>query len=81
MIDRFPYALLIERNVPDSAVGRRVSVYQARGLPVYALLQADGTARLFAGAFKSPEESTLLTEAMRAAGVTTSLVFRTGRVY
>ena len=81
VIDRFPYALLIERNVPDSAVGTRVSVYQARGLPVYALLQSDGTARLFAGAFKTPEEATLLTEALSAAGVTTSLVYRTGRVY
>jgi hypothetical protein len=81
VIDRFPYALLIERDVPDSAVASRVSTYQARRLPVYALLQSDGTARLFAGAFKTREESTLLSDAMRAAGVPTSLVYRTGRVY
>jgi hypothetical protein len=81
VIDRFPYALLIERDVPDSAVGTRVASYQTRGLPVYALLQANGTARLYAGAFKTPEEATLLTETMRAAGLSTSLVYRTGRVY
>lgn len=81
VIDRFPYALLVERDVPDSAVASRVSVYQTRGLPVYALLQSDGTARVFAGAFKAPEEATSLFEAMRTSGVPSSLVYRTGRVY
>lgn len=81
VIDRFPYALLVERDVPDTAVASRVSVYQARGLPVYALLQSDGTARVFAGAFKTPEEATSLFDALRTSGVTTSLVYRTGRVY
>jgi hypothetical protein len=81
VIERFPYALLVERDVPDSAVASRVSVFQTRGLPVYALLQSDGTARLFAGAFKTPEEATLLYGAMKASGVFTSLVYRTGRVY
>jgi hypothetical protein len=81
VIDRYPYALLVERDVPDSAVASRVSVYQTRGLPVYALLQSDGTARLFAGAFKEPEEASLLSDAMRASGVRTSVVYRTGRVY
>ena len=81
VIERYPYALLVERDVPDSAVGTRVARYQARGLPVYALLQGNGTARLYAGAFKAPEESNLLTDAMRAAGIPTSLAYRTGRVY
>jgi hypothetical protein len=80
-IDRFPYALLVERDVPDTAVASRVSALQARGLPVYALLQSDGTARVFAGAFKAPEEATALYEALRSAGISTSLVYRTGRVY
>lgn len=81
VIERFPYALLVERDVPDSAVALRVSVFQTRGLPVYALLQSDGTARLYAGAFKTPEEASLLYSAMKTSGVSTSLVFRTGRVY
>lgn len=81
VIERFPYALQVERNVPDTAVASRVSVYQARGLPVYALLQSDGTARLYAGAFRIREDAALLAESMRAAGISTTLVFRTGRVY
>jgi hypothetical protein len=81
VIERFPYALLVERDVPDAAVASRVSVFQTRGLPVYALLQADGTARLYAGAFKAPDEATLLYDALKASGIQTSLVYRTGRVY
>lgn len=81
VIDRFPYALLVERDVPDSAVASRVSVYRTRGVPVYALLQSNGTARVYAGAFKTPEEATSLFDALKTSGVATSLVFRTGRVY
>lgn len=81
VIEQLPYALQVERAVPDSAVASRVSVYQARGLPVYALLQPDGTARLYAGAFKTKEDAILLAESMRSAGVHATLVYRTGRVY
>ena len=81
VIDRFPYALLVERDVPDSAVASRVSVYRTRGVPVYALLQSNGTARVYAGAFKTPEEATSLFDALKTSGVSTSLVLRTGRVY
>ena len=81
LIEKFPYALLLARDVPDSAVASRVSAYQRRGLPVYALLQNDGTARVFAGAFKAPEEARSLYDALRSAGISTSLVYRTGRVY
>ncbi|MGH7679591.1 MAG: hypothetical protein ACRENU_14065 [Gemmatimonadaceae bacterium] len=81
VIERFPYALLVARDVPDADVGSRVAAYQSRKLPVYALLQADGTARLYAGAFKTPEEATFLYDEMKKAGIQTSLVYRTGRVY
>ena len=81
LIEKFPYALLVQRDVPDTSVASRVSVYVARGLPVYALLQSDGTARVYAGAFKAPEEAASLYDALRAARIFTSLVYRTGRVY
>ncbi len=81
VIESYPYALLVERNVADDAVAARVSRFQARGLPVYALLQSDGTARIYAGAFKTVDEATLLYDALKASGVQTSLVYRTGRVY
>jgi hypothetical protein len=81
VIEKFPYALLVERDVPDSEVSSRVSVYQNRQLPAYALRQGDGTARIYVGAFKAPDEATLLYDAMKTAGIQTSLVYRTGRVY
>ncbi len=81
VIERRPYALQVERAVPDTGVANRVAMYQAKQLPVYALLQSDGTARLFAGAFKNKEEADPLADMLRAAGVRTSVVFRTGRVY
>lgn len=81
VIERFPYALLLERDVPDTAVGARVSALLARGIPVYALLQADRTARVYVGAFKTPNEAASLYDALRSSGISTSLVFRTGRVY
>ena len=81
VIDRFPYALLIQRDVGDSVVAARVSALNARGLPAYALFQTDGTARVYAGAFKDPTEATLLYDALRSSGIQTSLVYRTGRVY
>ena len=67
--------------LPDSSVATRVERYERRRLPVYALLQDDGTARLYAGAFKEPTEAEPLYEALRAAGIQTTLVYRTGRVY
>jgi hypothetical protein len=81
VIEQYPYALLVERDVPDSAVSTRVSVYLNRNLPVYPLSQGNGAARIYAGAFKNPDEATLLYDAMKSAGIQTSLVYRTGRVY
>ena len=81
VIEQFPYALLVERAVSDTAVGSKIYAYQSRGIPVYGLMQSDGTARLFAGAFKTPNEATLLFDALKASGVATTLVKRTGRVY
>lgn len=80
-IERFPYGLLVERDVPDADVAARVERYQKRRLPVYALLQSDGTARLYAGAFKHPDEAILLHDVMKTAGIQTTLVYRTGRAY
>jgi hypothetical protein len=80
-VERFPYALLIERDVPDSSVASRVAFWRARDQPVYALLQPDGTSRVYAGAFKEPDESLLLADALRANGVSPTLAYRTGRAF
>lgn len=81
VIEPFPYALLIERDVADGAVAAKVSALQARNVPAYALAQSNNTARVYAGAFRAPAEAVRLYEDLRAAGIQTSLVYRTGRVY
>jgi hypothetical protein len=78
---RVPYALLLQRGVTAENAAGLIRAYRGRGLPVYALLQDDGTASLFAGAFATPEEATSLLGTLRASGEQPTAVFRTGRVF
>ncbi len=80
-IVRVPLAFLIERDVAADAAAARVAAFAARGLPVYALRQADGRAWLYAGAFASAADTTLLGDALRNAGVHGTLAYRTGRPF
>ena len=76
-----PLALMVHSNVPADSAVDAVTAYVERGLPVYALRQADGSANLYAGAFESPDQATPLADALRASGLTPTLVYRTGRVF
>jgi hypothetical protein len=81
-ITRSPLALLVD-SVPSQggiadAVRATVEKYTARGLTVYPLIQDDGGARIFAGAFGSSGESAGLIKALRSAGLKPVLVYRTG---
>jgi SPOR domain len=76
-----PLAFLIERDVAAAAAAARVAALAARGLPVYALRQADGRAWLYAGAFASAADAALLGTALRTAGVPATLAYRTGRPF
>src|SRR5918999_340914 len=80
-VKRRPLALLIHNRIGADTAGAVVTSFVERGLPVYALRQADGSATLYAGAFETPAQATLLTEALRASGLTPTLVYRTGRVF
>jgi hypothetical protein len=55
-----------------------VEKYAARGLPVYALIQDDGGARIYAGAFAAADQSARLIRTLRGAGLKPVLVYRTG---
>lgn len=77
-----PLALLVD-SVPSQggigdAIRAAVQKYAARGLPVYTLMQDDGGARIYAGAFRTASQSAELTKSLRAAGVKPVLVYRTG---
>lgn len=82
-VTRAPLALLVD-SVPTQggivdAVRSAVQKYDDRGLSVYALIQDDGGARLYAGAFGRAEESAELIKTLRSAGLKPVLVYRTGR--
>ncbi len=83
-IIRAPFALLVD-TVPAQAgmtakVRARVRELGDRGVHAYALIQRDGSARLYAGAFGNPEQSSLAATALRVAGLTPVLQYRTGRL-
>jgi hypothetical protein len=77
-----PLALLVD-SVPTQggivdAVRAAVEKYTARGLTVYPLIQNDGGARIFAGAFATADHSAGLIRTLRGAGLKPVLVYRTG---
>jgi hypothetical protein len=77
-----PLALLID-SVPTQggiadAIRAAVQKYAARGLPVYTLMQDDGGARIYAGAFTTANQSAELIKSLRGAGLKPVLVYRTG---
>jgi hypothetical protein len=81
-VTRTPLALLVD-SVPTQggivdAVRAAVQRYEARGLAVYALMQDDGGALLYAGAFSRLDQSPELIRTLRRAGLTPVLVYRTG---
>jgi hypothetical protein len=81
-VTRAPLALLVD-SVPTQggivdAVRAAVQKYAARGLLVYPLMQEDGGARIYAGAFAAANQSAGLTRSLRSAGLNPVLVYRTG---
>lgn len=78
---RAPYALLLAESVPPGAVPAALAQWEAQGIVAYALLQDDGNARLFAGAFETPGQSVLLALSLRDAGAVPVVAVRTGRTF
>ncbi len=81
---RVPLAFLVD-SVPSqggvtAVVRDRIAALAARGITAYALLQKDGGARLYTGAFQHADQSSLAASALRVAGVTPVLAYRTGRI-
>jgi len=79
---RAPLALLVD-SVPTQggiadAIRAAVQKYADRGLAVYALMQNDGGARIYGGAFGAADQSAGLIRAFRRAGLNPVLVYRTG---
>jgi len=81
---RTPLALRVD-SVPAQAgitqkTREKLEGFTTRGLAIYALVQRDGSTRLYAGAFEQPEQASLAATALRVAGLAPVLEYRTGRV-
>jgi len=81
-ITRRPLALVVD-SVPTQggiadAVTAALDKYAERGLQVYALMQDDGGALIYAGAFARADQAAPLIRTLRGAGLKPVLVYRTG---
>lgn len=75
---RAPYALLVADRLAAADAPARVEALSRRGVPTYLLSRGNGTVAVYAGAFERPADAEYLATALRAAGVTPVLVYRTG---
>jgi len=77
---RAPLSFLVD-SVKADAVPAMLKYFAGRGQAVHALRQADGSARLYADAFESPQDAALFIDEVRSSGIRPVLVYRIGRVY
>ena len=77
VIDR-PLAFLVREGVAPDSVPALAQGFRERRVAVYALVQPDGSARLYAGAYATPAQAAGAAAALRAAGVAPTLAYRTG---
>jgi len=77
----YPLAFLVDSAVKPQDVPARVARFAAKGQPVYALRQANGTVRLYFGAYANIDQATLALPQVREAGLVPTLVYRIGRVF
>ncbi|HEX2722918.1 MAG TPA: SPOR domain-containing protein [Gemmatimonadaceae bacterium] len=80
---RAPLALLVD-TIPSQAgmtsrIRDRLESLRLKGVNAYAMLQNDGSARVYAGAFERAQQSSLAATALCVAGLEPVLVYRTGR--
>ncbi len=80
---RVPLALLVDSVESQGGLGDAVTAavakYAAQGVSVYPLIQQDGGARLYSGAFARSQDAAELLQTLRGAGLKPVLVYRTGR--
>ncbi|HEY7860870.1 MAG TPA: hypothetical protein VIB98_05460, partial [Gemmatimonadaceae bacterium] len=78
---RLPYAVRIQTGVSTDQASMFVHAYVSKGLPVYPLVQSDGSATLYAGAFRTIEQAQPLMTSFRANGDQPTVTIRTGRAF
>jgi hypothetical protein len=80
-VTALPLTLLIQTGVSRDQAAFFTHGYRLKGLPVYALLQSDGSVNLYAGAFDTIDAAQPLLYAFRANGDQPRVAYRLGRVF
>lgn len=77
---RAPLALLVDSAASVAEAQDVVANHTDSGFPAYALVQTDGRALVYVGAFTRPEEAVLFAAELSRAGSRPVLAYRTGRI-
>ena len=80
-VTALPLTLLIQTGVSRDQATFFTHGYRLKGLPVYALLQSDGSVNLYAGAFDTIDAAQPLLYEFRANGDQPRVAYRLGRVF
>ena len=79
---RAPLALRLTTSPSQTEAAAAIADYQSRRVPVYGLLQRDGSVVIYAGAFESPDEASLFRTTLKdTKNIDATLVYRVGRAY
>lgn len=79
---RAPLALHVASAPSTTEAAALIADYQSRKVPVYGLLQRDGSVRIYVGAFENPDEAALFKSALKSTkNIDATLAYRVGRAY
>jgi hypothetical protein len=79
---RAPLALLVTTAPSQTQAAPIIADFQSRRIPVYGLLQRDGSVRVYTGAFESADEAALFKTALKSTkNIDATLAYRVGRAY
>lgn len=73
-----PFAILVRSGLGADEARSALDTYRVKGMPVYSLVQPDGTVNIYAGAFRSTAEAEALLHELEG-GAALRVVHRAGR--
>jgi hypothetical protein len=73
-----PFAILVDAGLGADEARSRLDSYRVKGMPVYSLVQPDGTVNIYAGAFRTTAEAEALLKELDG-GAALRVVQRAGR--
>jgi cell division septation protein DedD len=74
-----PFAVLVRSGLSADEARSQLDAYRLKGMPVYSLVQPDGTVNIYAGAFRTSAEAETLSKELDVEGAALRIVRRAGR--